>query len=1092
MPLTSTSLMTPFLTGAPSGTTPSVDEFELPNSSTYRYVDGSALEIPGLEAILEYGDASKIVDGRIPGALHINDRSMPDQVHVSEISGIHDDPDGRDTRSQLADVHGESAGLMLYSGRTIGLTGRVQSGSVSRMRDLWRKLRLQFGTIEEDLVIHPPYEVEIYRNEATNPFKFGTTGWYDLSGGAGGSSFQGAFSDGTPAVGVGRVISNTVSASILSMKPSSGPYTPIAWPGKDIFVSADMKVSATSGTVSSLKVQLHCVHVDGTETVIDTTQASPTTGTWYRISQRIAAASINPTVTGMYLSLRVVGSGSANYTTLVKSVQMVFLRFDQTAPQYFDGDTPGFEWSGSPYTSASFGPTSAVNLIPDPTFSYSGTSLLAWGTLNGSSVVVTVPPTRSLLYSNTVSGALYTKLTKDATATARDMTVIAINPTTTYAAVEQGRTYRWTLNANIVQRPAAGTLCAAITWLKSDGTIISTSQGVAVAGSGIVSATVQATAPAGAYWCIQRFGVFGSTTTSGVLEFFMTDPCMLDITDVDSVDFYGVGDSSLEVSSYVASGLSQVHLARRRIPRPFLLRGTRKTSDAKAPEQQNNLQYRRPFTMSLRASDPRIYCIDQHSAGLHLTGSPQLVVVQSEVFTLNVSPPPVPTGFIYEGHSLRPLSRWLKDAGLPDGSPNPGNGVGLGPISSADARPSSPDIARVYRSAEGYTFTSPRVVLGCAPIKNKEYFPPTGTYYSELPSGRLGYPKDDFIITDESGVGYRFTHQGWSFANPVLSGGQYSFSLYWNYVSILLKRVSSSAWIELRWHSVNHSFWNGGNFYTIMIGGSPTDIAAPLYPSAPYAFELVCSHNASGSASVTRLAGWDYPDLPPIGVGGMPTYPGVNFNPHTDLRWIDCQMVDNVITWSLWDQYPTSSIVGSPHNLQGGSYAIPSALQPIIGTGVAGQPGWSMYVSNSYDSISWLDTANNAPYIHYFEASKADDVQPELPIGVIGDIETPPTIVLKGDVVDPLLTMVSTDDKGQELSSYARFIGTFADANPVTIDVNSGRITDSTGANAYNRLQPGSDFLSLRPGVNRLALRAANWNTNSGNHAEVHWRDALT
>jgi len=96
--------------------------FELPNASTYRFISGSQLEIPGLEAVLEYGDSSKIVDGRIPGALQINDRSMPDQVHISEISGLHDDPDGRDTRSQLADVHGESAGLMLYSGRTIGLT----------------------------------------------------------------------------------------------------------------------------------------------------------------------------------------------------------------------------------------------------------------------------------------------------------------------------------------------------------------------------------------------------------------------------------------------------------------------------------------------------------------------------------------------------------------------------------------------------------------------------------------------------------------------------------------------------------------------------------------------------------------------------------------------------------------------------------------------------------------------------------------------------------------------------------------------------------------------------------------------------------
>jgi len=356
-----------------------------------------------------------------------------------------------------------------------------------------------------------------------------------------------------------------------------------------------------------------------------------------------------------------------------------------------------------------------------------------------------------------------------------------------------------------------------------------------------------------------------------------------------------------------------------------------------------------------------------------------------------------------------------------------------------------------------------------------------------MPSGQLGHAADNFIVANDAGVGYSLITNGWAY--KVIGG----YQLYWNYVAILLKRVSSGTWIELRWHSVNHLFWNSGNTYILNIAGTPTSLPAPLFSAAPYAFEIVCSHNAAGSASVTSLAHWDYPDLAlPVGSVSGNLYPGVNFNPQSELRWLECEMLDNVITWSLWDQYPTPSVVGSPHKLQSGSYAIPSGLQPIIGTGVAGHTGWSQYVSNTSDSSNFTATANNAPFIHYFESSKADQAEQELPIGVIGDIETPPTIVLRGGMIDPLLTMINTSESGEQLSSYARFIGTFLDNNPVTIDVNSGHITDAAGSNAYNLLQPGSDFLNFRPGINRIGLKASNWDSNAADHAEVHWRDALT
>jgi hypothetical protein len=109
------------------------------NPQLYLYEYGSGLEVPGIEAVLEYGDASTFAHGGIPGALRINDRSMPDQVRVTELSGLHDDPDVGDSRTERAGHWGERSGLLVPRGRTLGVTGHVRSGNVPRMRDLWRR-----------------------------------------------------------------------------------------------------------------------------------------------------------------------------------------------------------------------------------------------------------------------------------------------------------------------------------------------------------------------------------------------------------------------------------------------------------------------------------------------------------------------------------------------------------------------------------------------------------------------------------------------------------------------------------------------------------------------------------------------------------------------------------------------------------------------------------------------------------------------------------------------------------------------------------------------------------------------------------------
>lgn len=1248
--------------------------------SDYLYLPGSALEVPGIEAVFEYGNASDIDKDRIPGAVRINDRSRPDQVHISEISGLHDDPDARDSRSPLADIHGESAGLMLYSGKTIGLTGRVQAGNVHRMRDLWRMLRSQFGTNEKDLIIHPPAEVAISYNEITNPsLRYSTAGWTAITG-----TLVGAIADGIGGDTFGRITSTALTSGAAEMSNR------ITWGGDDVFVSADVKIASATGTVSVITLSLVCTHADNTTTTIDVAQSGPVPGRWYRIASRILASSIAADVKAVHLRIAITGLSSANYVTLFGRTQLTLLDPSQFTPHHFDGDVAGFEWEGALHGSRSFGPSYSVNLITDPAFKYAADNPPFWSSMSGTGVVVNTIAASSK-FSGVAPKSLYVKLTKDATAAARDMTVKSYDPSTTNVAVEQLRSYRFTLSVKTLQAPPTGTLRAAITWLDSTGATISTDQGDAIATSD-TSATIAATAPAQAYWAIPRFGVFSSTTSSSVLEFFLTDACMLDITDYDGSDFYGVGEPSAEVASYVSLSPARVELARRRIPRPFLIEGVRKTSDAKAPEQQTNLQARRPFTMSLRAADPRIYCLDTRRNTLRLSGSPQFFSTQSEVFThLDESQgagteAPVPTGYTYDGQHFATIAEagptiytygvWTKHTtypSVPAGSTfHPNNGVGLGMWRKGDnsvvldsQRPGPPVdiIARVYRSLEGYTYTNPRVVAGCSPTSTTQ----------------------DFAAENCQGRGWVFDAAG---------------RIQTNYFSILIKRVSATTWLELRWQPTTSV-------------GAGTDSLGQTF----YAFELWCSHTTSGVNTTTRIAQWDYVSYDSATLDRLP------WEPTTNPRWLTATLSSDVLTWELWSTYPPPPGISSAGLIETQSYTLSASLITLLGSAVAGSPGWVMKVASgntlaildsfdqtagnltgkvtkvgaqtwtaymastsgvdftvdatnhiatrsvqdtsstptrdgrgltagtsSYGAVTatadirwaqsglpssgpttgtgilfrsvstpsltgmvvarsitapigdhlgytigittggsgsgsiafaantwytmtlsvstsgrlqawwnvrgaalgspvlditdarlagggtmqtgkvgiydenlsgvtfardvdnfnvygsdvelipgsagyscepWWMTGGNTPFLHYFEASDGQFAVQSMVCNVIGDVDTPPTITLKGGLINPVITMTTTDDRGGVVQSQARFIGTFADNNPAIVDVASGTITDGTGSNIYRLLQPGSNFLNLRPGTNIVSVQASDWDAAALNHIEVSWRDAL-
>lgn len=101
----------------------------------------------GLEAVFEYR------------GLRLNDKNqlipdgsgdyLGDIFRISEISGLND-IEMRDSRDVNPGTHGETAFQALYSGRTITLTGRIESGSLNRLRLMQTELRQVFGDLEED------------------------------------------------------------------------------------------------------------------------------------------------------------------------------------------------------------------------------------------------------------------------------------------------------------------------------------------------------------------------------------------------------------------------------------------------------------------------------------------------------------------------------------------------------------------------------------------------------------------------------------------------------------------------------------------------------------------------------------------------------------------------------------------------------------------------------------------------------------------------------------------------------------------------------------------------------------------------------
>lgn len=604
--------------------------------SAYLYEQGSWLEVPGIEATLEYGDQSTLAHDRIPGALLINDRSTPDQVHVKDLTGLHDDPDASDSRSERASHYGERVGLLVPRGRTVGVTGDVRAGNVARMRDLWRRLRGQFGRVEQDLIVHPPYESQLYVNEA---WSTSVLGWTSQMAGHS-AVVPTTFTDGT----ITGLDFTFTSSPATTAAIAAQTTTAIPWNGEDVWISALVRSHAAAAaatsivlgviffpTVNNYAPPLGVWTATGSGIIV-----TPVTGNYYLVQARMLASqqfaagatSIFPTIT----MNRPATAGT--YTLRVADFSVVKLSASEPTPAgLVSAVLPGFEYEGAALQSRSYGPCYGVNQVAD----VDSVSSTSWANDSTSGAIVDQPGSGASTHAWPGGGlsANYWAL-RVADTTPR---TLAVRTPSTLAdpglfVVAGGRRYRAHVRVRVDAAFSAGAL--QIVWLDAAGATISTSSVATFDPVSTVSVDETldgaAAAPSLAKRAYLRIATTSTTSASGQkLTILVTEPRFFDVSEYDPGDVDmnsaqspedGVSTRSIAVASGVTSFPTTG--ARRRVPRPFLLRSVRALWDAKAPEQQANLQYRREFTFSMRAADPRIYAREERHSHLRLSGTATL------------------------------------------------------------------------------------------------------------------------------------------------------------------------------------------------------------------------------------------------------------------------------------------------------------------------------------------------------------------------------------------------------------------------------------------------------------------------------------
>jgi hypothetical protein len=286
----------------------------------------------------------------------------------------------------------------------------------------------------------------------------------------------------------------------------------------------------------------------------------------------------------------------------------------------------------------------------------------------------------------------------------------------------------------------------------------------------------------------------------------------------------------------------------------------------------------------------------------------------------------------------------------------------------------------------------------------------------------------------------------------------------YNYIAAIIKRVSSTTWLELRYGSANHTAMN----------------AAHPSPSAPYSLELWSSHNTAGTLGATKLDAWDVPTST-ITSGAI--------------KFVRAYMIaGNQVIMELWDGVdPNPGDIGLASRR---TYTLNSSLTALMGIGVAGSTGFATKLAQWGNgtigiTLETIDINYEWPYVASFDSIDyaASQIWMSCPVIGGGD-EIPWQLQLRGDIDSPTILLISYGNE-EIRTATMRLSGVFTEADPVTIDSDTGRIRSESGGNYFPRRQPGSRFQSLTAGQNFVLIQAAGWDTTASVHAIATWRDAL-
>lgn len=122
-------------------------------------------------------------------------------------------------------------------------------------------------------------------------------------------------------------------------------------------------------------------------------------------------------------------------------------------------------------------------------------------------------------------------------------------------------------------------------------------------------------------------------------------------------------------------------------------------------------------------------------------------------------------------------------------------------------------------------------------------------------------------------------------------------------------------------------------------------------------------------------------------------------------------------------------------------------------------------------------------YTHYLdnENDVVDDIT-AFSVSNLGNFEAYPRFVLNGPMEAPIIQNMNTGETMYLLMNIP-------DDETVTIDIQNRTITDSAGHNLFSVLSPLSDWITLAPGDNNLAITVRTFIEGSDALATVFWRD---